>query len=149
MSDGIIEARFFNPYSATVGEWSSGFLFRHQDTEGTRTTNFTSSSYVPTEATTTTCVRADAYPSRISAWRVRQIGEIDTEPGGSNHIQVVADGKKGKLYVNGLYIADLQLQGLLGEGGVYAVGSYFNSDGVDGHSTKFEDFTIWPIDSLR
>ena len=28
MADGIIEARFSNPYSAQVGDWSSGFLFR-------------------------------------------------------------------------------------------------------------------------
>ena len=28
LADGIIEARFFNPYSAQEGSWSSGFLFR-------------------------------------------------------------------------------------------------------------------------
>ena len=28
MADGIIEARFFNPYFVPEGEWSSGFLFR-------------------------------------------------------------------------------------------------------------------------
>ena len=27
--DGVIEAHFYNPYSASLGRWSSGFLFRH------------------------------------------------------------------------------------------------------------------------
>ena len=28
LADGIIEARFFNPYSASEGDWTSGFLIR-------------------------------------------------------------------------------------------------------------------------
>ena len=28
LTDGVIEARFFNPYSAQDGDWTSGFLFR-------------------------------------------------------------------------------------------------------------------------
>ena len=143
MSDGIIEARFFNPYSATVGEWSSGFLFRHQDPEGSR--NEFHIVVIRSDGSYYHYLRK-TIPESDQRLAVRQIGEIDTEPGGSNHIRIIADGKKGKLYVNGLYIADLQLQGLLGEGGVYAVGSYFNSDGVDGYSTRFKDLTIWPID---
>ena len=29
-------------------------------------------------------------------------------------------------------------------GTIYAVGSYFTGHGVDGYSTRFEDFTVWP-----
>ena len=28
LTDGVIEARFFNPYSAQDGDWTSGFLLR-------------------------------------------------------------------------------------------------------------------------
>ena len=31
MADGIIEARFFNPYSAQEGSWSSGFLISSRE----------------------------------------------------------------------------------------------------------------------
>ena len=35
MADGIIEARFFNPFFVSEGEWSSGFFFRNNSEEGT------------------------------------------------------------------------------------------------------------------
>ena len=139
--DGIIESRFHNPYSTSVGQWSSGFLFRHRETEGTRNefhaVVITSGGYFFHYLRT-----GDAGTEQRLARR--HISEIDTSPTGSNHIRIVADGKDGKLYINGAYIADLQLQGLMESGRVYAVGSYFTGHGVAGYSTRFEDFTIWP-----
>ena len=144
--DGIIEARFFNPYSVSVGQWSSGFMFRHRRTDSAPTFHIiviTERGYFYHYLRTTGDGESD---QRLA---VRQLDEIDTAYPGSNHIRIIADGKEGKLYVNGHYIADLQLQGLMEEGSVYAVGTYFSGHGVSGYSTRFEDFTIWPIDALR
>ena len=142
LRDGIIEAYFHNPYSTSVGQWSSGLMFRHRRTDGAPKFHIiviTERGYFYHYLRTTADGESD---QRLA---VRQLDEIDTAYPGGNHIRVIADGKEGKLYINGHYIADLQLQGLMDEGLVYAVGSYFRGHGVAGHSTQFEDFTIWPL----
>ena len=64
--------------------------------------------------------------------------------GDSNHIRIVAIGKEGKLYVNGHYVTNLQLQGLVEEGRVSAIANY-NGTGIAGYSRRFEDFMVWPL----
>ena len=140
--DGIIEAYFHNPYSTSVGPWSSGFMFRQGRTDGAPKFHIiviTELGYFYHYLRTTGDGASD---QRLA---VRQLDEIETAYPGGNHIRVIADGKEGKLYINGHYIADLQLQGLMEEGSVSAVGSYFSGHGVSGYSTRFEDFTIWPL----
>ena len=147
IENGIIEAHFYNPYSASVGRWSSGFIFRDQDTQGTRNefhiVIIDSNGYFHHYLRKT---GADDSDQRLAR---RYISEINTEAGRRNHIRIIAEGREGKLYINSYYIANLQLQGLLGTGRVFAVGSYFSNDGVSGHSTRFRQFTIWPLSALR
>ena len=147
MENGIIEAHFHNPYSASVGQWSSGFLFRLQDTEGTR--NDFHSVIIDQDGYFRHYLRSSRYGESDQRLAYRHIGEINIGASESNHIRIAAAGKEGKLYVNGHYIANLQLQGLMGAGRVYAVATYFTGHGVSGYSTRFEDFTIWPIGALR
>ena len=138
--DGVIEARFFNPYSTEVGEWSSGFLFRHSPYDDTSlfhavviTSDGSFFHYLRT---------SEAGPDQRLA--ARQISHINTDPGTSNHVRIAFTGSEGLLYINGEYIANLRLQDLMEAGTIYAVGSYFTGHGVDGYSTRFEDFTVWP-----
>ena len=142
--DGVIEARFFNPYSTEVGEWSSGFLFRsspHDDTDAFHAVVITSEGnffhYLRT-----------GEAERDQRLATKQVSEIDTSSAGSNYMRLVLTGAQGLLYINGQYVADLQLQGLMDAGTVYAVGSYFTGHGVAGYSTRFEDFTVWPSPKL-
>ena len=60
----------------------------------------------------------------------------------SNHIQIIVIGEEGALFVNGKYVATLDLSGLTDAGSVFAVATYITSDGVVGKSTQFEDFKI-------
>ena len=144
--DGIIEARFFNPYSASVGQWSSGFMFRHRSIDGVPKFHIV---LITERGNFYHYLRTTGDGEADQRLAFRHIGEIDASYPGSNHIRILANGSEGKLHINGHFIADLQLQGLMEEGSVYAVGTYFRSHGVAGHSTRFEDFTIWPIDALR
>ena len=139
--DGVIEAHFYNPYSASIGQWSSGLLFRHNP-NGDGTNRF--HSLVITE---------DGYfhhnlrtgGSDTTQRLARQYtGEIHTDASARNHIRIVLTGGSGKLYINGHYITTLQLHSLMEAGSVFTVGSYFSGHGVPGYSTRFEDFTIWP-----
>ena len=136
--DGIIEARFINPYSAQEGDWSSGFLFR------SGTFNVFHLIIVYVEGRWFHYLRTgDADSTQRLAGN--NSSHISTSPSGSNHIRVIALGEEGWLFINGAYVDKLDLSGLLEGGDVSAVGSYFKSDGVSGKSTRFEDLAIWSV----
>lgn len=135
MTDGIIEATFFNPYSTQVGNWSSGFLFRSG-----RSNTF----------------HVVAVSSNGAWYHYLRTGDVDTEQDlaaefsnhidttryGNNHIRIIANGSDGWLFINGELAGELDLSGLTGLGGVSAIGSYFQGHGIAGESTRFEHFTI-------
>ena len=64
-------------------------------------------------------------------------------------MRLVADGEEGKLYINGHHIADLQLQGLMDEGYVYAVGSYFKGTASTGYSNALRGLHHMAANTLR
>jgi len=135
VADGVFEARFFNPYSAQEGDWSSGFLFR------TGASN---------EFHVVAVEESGEWFHRLRTGDVdatKQLAgvastHISTTPTGRNHVRIIALGAKGWLFINGVYAAKLDLGGLLEAGGVAAVGSYFAGDGLAGKSTKFQGLTI-------
>ena len=118
MADGIIEARFFNPYSAQEGSWSSGFLIRQGRSNEFHAVIVDDSGrwhhHLRTGVTESAHAVADGKSSHIS-----------TSPSGSNHIRIIAMGDEGWLFINGARVAKLDLGGLLEAGAVSAVGSYF------------------------
>ena len=137
--DGIVEALFYNPYSASVGQWSSGFLFRNSNT-GDGTNQFHA-----------VVIAEDGYlyhdlrtgdPDTDQRLEQRFVSHIQTGASGLNHIRIVFTGSEGNLYINGHYIVRLQLHGLMKEGDVSAIATYFTTDGISGYSTRFEDFTV-------
>lgn len=135
VSDAIIEARFFNPYSKQTGKWSSGFIFRRADANVVHIVVVNSNGawyhYLRTGDVDTQQDLAAEFSNHIN-----------TDRNGSNHIRIIANGPDGWLFINGAFIANLDLSGLTSTGSVSAVGSYFQSDGLAGRSTRFEDFTI-------
>ena len=135
MTDGIIEATFFNPYSTQVGDWSSGFLFRSGRSNTFHVVVVSSNGawyhYLRTGDVNTEQDLAAEFSN-----------QIDTTRYGNNHIRIIANGSEGWLFINGELAGELDLSGLTGLGGVSAIGSYFRGHGISGESTRFEDFTI-------
>ena len=137
LADGIIEARFFNPYAAHAGSWSSGFLFRLTRSSPDNTFH----------AVVVTGAGRWRHDLRVGDGQHQRVGggfssAIATGEFDSNQIQVVAIGGDGALFVNGQFVAALDLSGLMGAGSVSAVAAYYTGDGVAGESTRFEDFRI-------
>ncbi len=135
LSNGIIEARFHNPYSTQIGEWSSGFLFR-SDGSNTFHVVVVSSRGVWYHYLRTGDVDTE------QELAVESSNHIDTTAHGSNHIRVIANGSEGWLFINGAFVATLNLNGLTSEGRIRAIGSYFQGHGISGEATRFQDFTI-------
>lgn len=134
-SDTVIEARFFNPYSTQDGSWSSGFIFRKTGANVVHIVVVNSNGAWYHYLRTGDVAAEQDLAAEFSNY-------IDTTVRGSNHVRVIANGSEGWLFINGSYVASLDLSGLTGAGSVSAVGSYFQDDGLAGKSTRFEDFTI-------
>ena len=141
LSDGIIEARFFNPYSTREGSWSVGLIFRNSDRNVVHMVVVSSQSawyhYLRTGDVDTEQELVAEYST-----------QINTDTRGSNHVRIIAKGTEGWLFINETFIDVLDLSGLTSEGSVHAVGSFFRGDAITGKSTRFEDFTIRSLRSV-
>ena len=144
---GVLEARFYVPYSTEVGNWSCGFMFRYVKWDDLPDSQF--HIVVITSWNTFHHYLRTGGPEDSTPLALRNITGINTSPGDSNHVRIIINGADGMLYVNSRYVAKLNLSGLITSGEVRAVGEYFSDDGVAGYSTRFKDFTIWPISALR
>ena len=139
MADGIVEATFHNPFSASEGDWTSGFLIRRSGSGDFHALGIDESGRW-------------FHRLRTGSGSEEQLAERDsrhllaTGPGGSNHLRIIALGGDGRLFVNGTYVGRLDLSGWLKTGSVDAVGSYFRGHGIAGKSTRFENFTVWSVD---
>ena len=141
LADGIIEARFINPYSTRQRQgqgWCYGFLLR-RSVDGIHAVLVSNHGW-----------RHHLYLKGASDW-IRLAGEgsdnIDTGPYGSNHIRVIALGAEGTLLLNGHYVATLDLGGHMEAGEVRAIGAgFYTNCTIAGKVTWFEDFMIRPLD---
>lgn len=140
--DATIEARFFNPFAAHTGDWSSGFIFR---------ANYPTfhGVFIDDNGFWYHYLRTDDNEGNDRLLSSEFSNHVNTGPNDSNHIRIIATGTEGSLFINGYYTAKLNLEGLLEEGGVGAVGQYFLGHGIMGKSTRFEDFTIRSITDSR
>ena len=135
VTDGVFEARFFNPYSAQEGDWSSGFLFRTGASNEFHVVGVEESGEWFHRLRTGDVAGTQQLAGEAST-------HISTTPTGRNHVRIIALGAEGWLFINGAYAARLDLGGLLEAGGVAAVGSYFAGDGLAGKSTRFQGLTV-------
>ena len=139
ITNGIVQATFFNPYPHSVGEWSNGFLFRRSGFDTFHAIYIRSNGNwwhdLRLGSVEETQYLAFDYSPHIA------IGE-----GEHNVITVVFNGSEGLLYVNEQEVAKLDLSGLVEPGSVSVVAAYYSVDGVAGYSTRFENFAIRPLD---
>ncbi len=138
VADGIIEARFFNPFFVPEREWSSGFLFRRSD-DGVHAVIMAGQGYWEHKVST-----EDGWEDLAGEWD----DTITTSRGNANLLMVVMLGERGYLFINNTYLVDLDLSNLMEAGGVRAVGSFFTGHAVNGVSTQFERFAVWSIAEL-
>ena len=129
-ADFVIEATFFNPFSAAAGGFDYGFKFR--DAGG--------NAYF-------LAVASDA------SWRLfhgddpprKVVGEgrmprFRDGVGESNHLSLIAVGERGWLFGNGELVAALELDVETRAGDVAVITGYYSGHEVAGASTRFESF---------
>ena len=139
LNDGIIEARFFNPYAPSQGDWSNGFLFRES-----RNGEFHVIVIQEDRRWHHDLRLGDAETTQDLA--EEHFYDISTGMLDSNHLRVIALENDGWFFINGVYVAKLDLSGWSEAGRVSAITNYFTGDGIAGDATRFEGFAVWSAD---
>ena len=137
MTDMMVEATFTNPYGASENLWTYGFVLR----DG------------PVDKLTITVSSARRWrlhmgdmptPKHLGADRMLGggtfNGEFDDEAGGQNHLRMVAIGDQGWFFINGAFVASIDLSLVSEAGDVAVVTGASGGDEMDDASTGFRDF---------
>ena len=136
--DIILEATFVNPYSASSNSWDYGFFLRDNSFEST-------GAFIQ--------IAVDSGRRWSLAWRKGgdssnqrisggTIANFNTGAAGRNHLRVVAIEKRGWFFVNGDFVATLDLSDVATSGDIAVITGAFTGDEVAGAVTRFEDFKI-------
>lgn len=134
VADFVIEATFVNPYSASTNSWDYGFILRSDIWDDA----------VPFLQFIVSSNRGWAVQSGANAPYDRvgggTVGKLNTGAGGRNHLMVVAIGARGWFFVNGDYVASVDLGSVTEEGDVAVITGAYTGDEVSGAVTRYEGF---------
>jgi len=143
--DFYVEAVFFNPYSTSEGNWDIGFLFRHAGPNNQFRLVIESSGTWTFENWT-----GDDPDETVTQG---QISNLDVSADGSNQLGLIAEGNWGYFWVNGDFVARLDLASRTISGDIMVATELriaSESDTVEGTTTKYENFTIRsPLSVIR
>lgn len=144
MTDGIINARFFNPYDAAEQPWDYGFWLRSNATPTSGTTGGYYALAIRSDSTYALTLNRPV--SRGYSARAVQGGRVcvRTGAGEPNDVEVHANGSGGLLAVNGEVIAALDLHDLADEGDVHVL-TALDVPARKGAVTRYENCTVAPL----
>ena len=134
LSDFSAVVKLVNPYSAAVGSWDHGFVFRSNATKGFHAVVVESDrqwSYYQKPP--------DGDYLRVESGTA---SGLDTAADGTNELRLIAIGASAWFFVNGELIAELDLSSGAPTGDVGVIVGLFNGDEIEGRSTNVRDFTV-------
>ena len=142
LSDMIVSATFVNPYSASTHSWDYGFTLRDIGT-GSNARFF--QIVVTSQGRWELAWRAgsDSDNQHISSGRLTG---FDTSGGGQNILWIAVFDDRGLLFVNGEFVATLDLSSISARGDVAVITGAYRGDERAGAVTRFEDFQIFALD---
>ncbi len=73
------------------------------------------------------------------------LSNLDTSAYGANTIKLIAYYEAGQLWVNDVYISDLDLSSRLNYGEIYAATGMYTEDEIEGRTTDFYDFSVYEL----
>jgi hypothetical protein len=134
LQDFVLEVVFYVPYPTSLGQWDFGILFRQTAVNTQyRLTIFSDSSFELGYRD------GDNYTELDSG----DIPSLDTIEGRANRVVLIARGGQGYLYVNGMFIAELDLSAHVAKGEVRIGTGMFVDREIAGRETRYEDLMIW------
>ena len=132
----MAEATFVNPYAAETGGWDIGFAFRETEV------NDKLWLIVSSDGNWSLINRVDGEDIFLDEGTV---DNMDVGEGGRNHLALIAWGEQGYFFLNGSYVAALDLSERTDAGDAEAVTAFFVGNEIPGNATGYENFTVWPL----
>ena len=134
-ADFVTSATFTNPF---VGAWDFGFIFRQLDADDEMRLVVHSDGFWNLND------RSGNEDTFVAEGNV----SLNVDEGGQNEIILAAIGEQGYFFLNGRFIAplDLSIRTIAGDLAV-ATGFYTDSE-QPGASTVYTDFTVWPANPI-
>lgn len=140
LADFIVDVRFFNPYDSEENEWDYGIFFRDVQAQQYRialTSNgYWSHEYVDSSVFTT-----------LNSGFISD-ATFDTSEDGHNDLRLVVRGRGAQFYVNGTFVAELDVSAHWRAGAIQIVTGSYTGNEVTGSSTGFENFIVREIEGL-
>ncbi len=134
--DYVVDAVFYNPYAASRGSWDIGYTLREGDfNEQLRLVVEFSGDWSLTDR------RGDN--SNVIA--TGMVSNLNTGENDGNRLTVFLQGDVGHFFVNGQYVSELDLSSRNSAGDIGVATTMFAGYEIEGESTEFEDFTVWPL----
>jgi hypothetical protein len=141
--DFVAEAVFFNPYDRSRRGWDEALFFRATPQGELRLVIASDYTYELID----TSVAEDGNLERyyVIRWGSLPLDVLDTTASGSNRITLVVRGAEAYFYLNGAYVARLDVSRRGGSGDVGVVTGAYVSHEITGESTRYEGFTVWEL----
>lgn len=133
----IIEAQFYNPYSATESPYDYGFILRHE----AKNNHY---RFVVRSDKTWRLINHVEDPNGIILAQ-GELPEMDTSEKGSNVVKLIFQGERGWFFFNGKQAAVLDLSARVNSGAIFIATGMFQANRREGASTNYTGFTIWSI----
>lgn len=134
--DFVVDAVFFNPYAATRGAWDIGYSLREAD--------INDQFRIAVESNGVWSL-ADHRGEETNYIHEGELDNLNTGEGDANRLTVYVNGDTGHFFVNGQYIAALDLAARMTSGNVGVATSLFAGYEIEGEATGFDEFTVWPL----
>lgn len=134
MADFMVEARFTNPFDAAVHPWNYGFILRRG---GEIEDPFGLVLIVTSNRRWEVNYRSgDDYIDIAEG----NTSNLYLGVGQENHLMVIALQGRGWLFVNGSFVASVDLSEVTDQGNVAVITGYYEGGERTGASTKYENF---------
>ena len=134
-----IHSEFETPYTASVGDWNVGFLFRNSGGGNL--------SYVAVnqDGRYSHYIRRDGESTRLDGG---DVGTWNRNVGDTNTVGLFVIEDRGWLIVNSEYVTDLDVSEGSQEGELEVATGIFTDSEVPGYSTKLSNVQAWEIIAL-
>ena len=70
---------------------------------------------------------------------------VNLANGASNTMKVILHGSRGLLYVNGVFMGELDTKDILGKGNAYLIGAYYEDSKLFAKSTRYTNYNVWSL----
>jgi hypothetical protein len=132
----IAEVKLYNPYPTSEGTWTNGLIFRGEGG------NDQYRIIIESDTEWVLMLNTGSADGRVI--HEGTIPDLNVQENGSNLIRLIAQEDQGWLYVNDVFIAELDLSSRY-SGSVSVVTGFYAGSEIPGALTKYEDFTVWQL----